>query len=102
MRRKSLIPYQETTILSINNFSPGTKFLLIAKVKDVIQEKITVTDDHEDLEFIIDEEELSDITVGKTVVVFGEKSDSAIKKERIIGLNLDWDLYLKTREFELK
>ena len=37
-----------------------------------------------------------------TIIVFGEKLDSGIKKEHIIKLNLDWELYWKTREIELR
>ena len=102
MRRKSPIPYGETTILSLLNIASGTKFQLITKVKNANQSKVTVTDDNEDLEIEIEEEELSDLEVGETIIVFGEKLDSGIKKEHIIKLNLDWDLYWKTREFELR
>ncbi|MHA2243456.1 MAG: hypothetical protein ACXADY_00655 [Candidatus Hodarchaeales archaeon] len=102
MRRKSSIPYGETTILSLLNITSGTKFQLFAKVKKANQAKVTITDDNEDLEIEIEEEELSDFEVGDTIIVFGEKLDSGIKKEHIIKLNLDWDLYLKTRELELR
>lgn len=102
MRRKSSIPYGETTILSLLNIASGTSFQLIAKVKNVNQAKVTVTDDKEDLEIEIEEEELSDLEVGEIIIVFGEKLDSGIKKEHIIKLNLDWDLYWKTRELELR
>lgn len=102
MRRKSLIPYEETTLLSLSNTTVDTKFQLVAKVKNVDQMKITVTDDNEDLEITIEGEELPDLKAGDSIIIFGEKSDSEIKKERIIKLNLDWDLYTQTREIELK
>ncbi len=102
MRRKSSIPYGETTILSLLNIASGTSFQLIAKVKNANQAKVIVTDDKEDLEIEIEEEELSDLEVGEIIIVFGEKLDSGIKKEHIIKLNLDWDLYWKTRELELR
>ncbi len=102
MRRKSSIPYEETTLLSLSNTTVDTKFQLVAKVKNVDQMKITVTDDNEDLEITIEGEELPDLKAGDSIIIFGEKSDSEIKKERIIKLNLDWDLYKQTREIELK
>ena len=102
MRRKSLIPFGETTILSLLSTTAGIKFQLIAKVKNTNQSKIIITDDHEDLELETEGEELSDLKVGETVIVFGEKLDSGIKKEHILRLNLDWELYRKTRELELR
>ncbi|MFX0122262.1 MAG: hypothetical protein ACFFAE_01380 [Candidatus Hodarchaeota archaeon] len=100
MRRKSSIPYGETTILSLQNITTDTKFQLIAKVKNINQNKITITDDHENLELNIEGEELSDLKPGDIVVVFGKKSDSGINKEQIIKSNLDWGLYQRTRELE--
>lgn len=102
MRRKSLIPFGETTILSLLSTTAGIKFQSIAKVKNTNQSKIIITDDHEDLELETEGEELSDLKVGETVIVFGEKLDSGIKKEHILRLNLDWELYRKTRELELR
>lgn len=102
MRRKFPIPYSETTILSLQNIAADTKFQIIAKVKSFDQTEITITDDHEDLELNIEGEELPDLEIGEVVIVFGEKSDSGIVKERIIRSNLDWALYQKTRELELK
>ncbi|MFX0173019.1 MAG: hypothetical protein ACFE9L_13990 [Candidatus Hodarchaeota archaeon] len=100
MRRKLSIPYSETTILSLLNMSSDTKFQFIAKVKDVNESKITVTDNLEELELSIEGEKISNLNVGETVIVFGEKKDSKINKEQIIKLNIDWDLYLKTQEIE--
>lgn len=100
MRRKSSIPYSETTILSLLNMTTDTKFQVIAKVKQVNENKILITDNHEDLELSLKGEELPHLDVGETVIVFGEKIDSEIKKERILTLKLDWDLYLKTQEIE--
>jgi hypothetical protein len=100
MRRKLSIPYSETTILSLLNMSSDTKFQFIAKVKDVNESKITVTDNHEELELSIEEENITNLNVGETIIVFGEKKGSKINKEQIIKLNIDWDLYLKTQEIE--
>ena len=102
MRRKSSIPYGETTILSLQNIAVDAKFQIVAKVKSINQTKLTITDDHEDLELNIEREELPDLEIGEIVIVFGEKSDSGIVKERIIRSNLDWGLYQKTRELESK
>ncbi|MFX0185936.1 MAG: hypothetical protein ACFE95_22860 [Candidatus Hodarchaeota archaeon] len=100
MRRKSLIPYSETTILSLLNMTTDIKFQVIAKVKLVSENKILISDNHEDLELSIEGEELPHLDIGETIIVFGEKKDSEIKKERILRLKLDWDLYLKTQEIE--
>ena len=102
MRRKSSMPYGETTILSLQNITADTKFQIIAKVKDINQTKITVTDDREDLEIYIEGEELSDLEIGEIIIIFGKKSTSGITKEHIIKSNLDWDLYQKTRALESK
>ncbi|MFX1286151.1 MAG: hypothetical protein ACFFB5_21080 [Promethearchaeota archaeon] len=102
MRRKSSIPYEETTVLSLLSLTADIKFQLIAKVKSVDQKKIIVTDDHEDLEIPLEEEEMIDFKAGDTITIFGEKLDSKIKREHIIKLNLNWDLYQQTREIELK
>lgn len=102
MRRKSSLPYGETTIMSLLNISSGTKFQLIAKVKNVTQTKILVTDDFEDFELNIKGLEHPDLEVGEIIIIFGEKLDSEIRNERLLKLNLDWDLYKKTREIELR
>ncbi len=102
MRRKSSMPYGETTILSLQNITDDTKFQIIAKVKNINQRKITITDDREDLELNIEGEELPDLEIGEIIIVFGKKSASGIIKEHIIRSNLDWDLYQETRALELK
>ena len=100
MRRKSSMPYGETTILSLQNITAETKFQIIAKVKEINQMKIIITDDREDLEIYIEGEEISDLEIGETLIVFGKKSASGIIKEHIVRSNLDWDLYQKTRALE--
>ena len=102
MKRKSSMPYGETTILSLQNITADTKFQIIAKVKDINPPKIIITDDREDLEFNIEGEELPDLEIGETIIIFGEKSVSGIIKEHIIKSNLDWGLYQKTRALESK
>ncbi|MFX0050868.1 MAG: hypothetical protein ACFFAJ_03380 [Candidatus Hodarchaeota archaeon] len=100
MRRKLTIPYSETTIMVLVNLTSDTKFLFIAKVKDINESKITVTDNLEELELSIEGEILSNLDVGETIIVFGEKKDSIIRKEHIMKLNIDWNLYFKTQEIE--
>ncbi len=102
MRRRSSLPYGETTIMSLLNIPSGTKFQLIAKVKNVTQTKILVSDDFEDLELNIEGLEHPDLEAGEIIILFGEKLDSEIRNDRLLKLNLDWDLYKKTREIELR
>jgi hypothetical protein len=101
MRRKSSVPYGETTIMALLNMPSGTKFQLIAKVKNVSGTKILVTDDYEDLELNIEGSELPDLEIGETILIFGEKSDSEIRNDQLLKLNLEWDLYKNTRKIEL-
>ncbi len=100
MRRKSLINYGETTLLSLSNLTAGTKFQVVAQVKDIDPPRITINDNYDNLELSIEEETLSGLEVGETVILFGEKIESGVKKERILAVNFDWSLYQKTRELE--
>ena len=100
MKRKSFIYFGETTILSLSNLTTGTKFQVVAQIKDIDLPRITITDDYDDLEISIEGEKLSGLEVGETVIFFGEKIESGVKKERILTLNCDWNLYQKTRELE--
>ncbi|MHA2223690.1 MAG: hypothetical protein ACXAC8_00555 [Candidatus Hodarchaeales archaeon] len=102
MRRKSLIPYGETSILSLSNMTYGTKFQFTAKVRKINQMKIVIADDHDELEIDIDEEVPSDLKIGETIIVFGEKLKSGFKKEKIVKLRIEWDLYTRTRDLELR
>lgn len=100
MRRKASIPYGETTILSLLNMTAGNKFQLIAKIKDISSRKVTIHDDHEEIDFIISKDEVSDLKVGDVIFLFGKKDETGIQKDCIIKSSLDWDLYLKTRDLE--
>ena len=102
MRRKATVPYGETSILSLANITAGTKFQFIAKIIDISQTVITVSDDHEKMDFTVSEEELADLDVGEIIIVFGEKTETGIQKDQILKLNLDWGLYVKTRDLESK
>ncbi|UCE14277.1 MAG: hypothetical protein JSV04_03645 [Candidatus Heimdallarchaeota archaeon] len=100
MRRRTEISYGETTILSLQNITAGSRVQIIAYVKIIDQSNITVTDGLEDLEIEIEGEELPNLRVGETIIAFGEKTDSGIEIDHIQKLNLDWYLYQKMWEFE--
>lgn len=100
MRRRTEISYGETTILSLQNITIGSKVQIIANVKTVDQSNITVTDGLEDLEIGIEGEELSNLRVGETVIIFGKKHDTGLEIDHIKTLNLDWNLYQKMWKLE--
>jgi hypothetical protein len=100
MRRQTSIPYEETTLLSLHNMATGTKFQLISRIKAIKQNVISLTDNNEDLDLMVENEELSDLNIGQLIVVFGEKTDTGFTTVKIVKSNLDWDLYRRTRELE--
>ncbi|MFX0084531.1 MAG: hypothetical protein ACFFAU_02560 [Candidatus Hodarchaeota archaeon] len=100
MRRRTSIPYGEVTLLSLHNMATGTKFQLISRIKAIKQNIISLTDNSEDLDVIVEDEELSDFNMGQLVIIFGEKTEDGFKTIKIIKSNLDWDLYCRTRELE--
>ena len=100
MRRKSTIPFEETSLLSLQNMTSGTKFQLVTRINDKKQNTVSLTDDHDELEVVIENNDLSGLEVGETIIIFGEKTDSSFIPIKIIKSNLDWGLYCKTRELE--
>jgi len=100
MRRKSTIPYEETSLLSLQNMTSGSKFQLVTKIIDKKQNIVSLTDDHDKLEVVIENNDLSGLEVGETIIIFGEKTDSSFIPIKIIKSNIDWGLYCKTRELE--
>ena len=100
VRRKSIIPYGEVSILSLGNLTPGTKFQLYAKVKSVSESLINISDDYEEFEFKFHPEMPNDLSSDEVILLFGHKADSEIVIEKILKTNLDWELYRKTRELE--
>lgn len=100
MKRKILAPYGETTILALRNISSDTDFQFVAKIKEIRGVSLLLADDHEDLDLSVAGIALPDLEVGNTVIVFGKKTNSEIKISQILKSNLDWGLYVKTRELE--
>jgi hypothetical protein len=99
MRRKLPIPYEETTILSLQNMSNGTKFQLISQIKSVDKNTISITDGNEEFTFEVDQKMLFDLKADEIVNIFGVKIETDYDIIRIIRSNLDWNLYKKTREY---
>ncbi len=102
MRRRTSIPYSEVTLLSLHNMATGTKFQVISRIKAIKQNIISLTDNNEDLDIMVENEKLSDFNIGQLIIIFGEKTDDGFKTIKIIKSNLDWDLYCRTRELESK
>ncbi|MHA1968236.1 MAG: hypothetical protein ACW964_10585 [Candidatus Hodarchaeales archaeon] len=102
MRRKLPIPYEETTILSLQNMSNGTKFQLISQIKSVDKNTISITDGNEEFTFEVDQKMLFDLKADEIVNIFGVKIETDYDIIRIIRSNLDWNLYKNTREIESK
>ncbi|MFW9778742.1 MAG: hypothetical protein ACFFE8_07785 [Candidatus Heimdallarchaeota archaeon] len=100
MRRKTLVPYGETTILALKNMASETDFRLIAKIKEIREGILLLTDDHEEIDISVEGIELPDLEVGNVVIVFGKKTSSGILGSQILWSNLDWKLYTETRELE--
>ena len=45
MKRISLIPYGDISLLSLAGITPGTKFRLFIKIKEITKDKIMFFDD---------------------------------------------------------
>ena len=86
--------------MSLSNLTVGAKFQVVAQIKNIDPEVITITDNYNDLEISIEGETLSGLEVGETIIFFGEKIESGVNVERILPLNCDWSLYWKTRDLE--
>jgi len=86
--------------MALLNMTSDTKFQFIAKIVEINEEQIKVSDGSEDINLYSIHEKLVDLDIGDTVIVFGEKINSKIKEDRILRINLEWDLFQKTREFE--
>ena len=98
MKRKSLMPFGETTLLSLTNLTTDTKFRCLVKLKEIEKEKIQVTDDHGELEIEIDINNIKDFNEGDIAILFGEIQESRIKIIKLLKTNLDWELYFKMKE----
>lgn len=96
MKRKSLMPYGETTLLSLTNLTTETKFRCLVKLNKINKGTIQVTDDHGELEIEIDN--INDFNEGDIAILFGEIQESRIKINKLLKTNLDWELYFKMKE----
>jgi hypothetical protein len=100
MRRKILVPYGETTILALKNMSSDTDFQFVAKITEIQEGNLLLADDHDNIDISVEGIGLPDLEVDNTVIVFGKKENSEIIVSQILKSNLDWGLYVKTRELE--
>ena len=100
MKRISLIPYGDISLLSLASISPGTKFRLLSKVKEITDEKIVVFDDENEHSFSQPIDTSQDIQKDDVIVVFGMKEEESIKIEKIIKMNLDWAHLVKVQGLE--
>ncbi|MHA1972206.1 MAG: hypothetical protein ACTSW1_04385 [Candidatus Hodarchaeales archaeon] len=100
MKRKSRMPYGETSLLSLRNLTPGTKFQCIVRLKRITEEKVLLSDEHEEIEIPWEKSEELQGKEEKVLLLFGKVDESGIIPEKILETNLDWDLYNKVREFE--
>ena len=101
MKRISQIPFEEVSILSLANISLGTKFQLFGKVNELTSNNLLLSDEINEFTFSIEAIDLSSIKTGDVVLVFGEKEEAGIKLVKVIKMNLDWALLVKTRNLEL-
>jgi hypothetical protein len=101
MKRISQVPYEEVSILSLPNITPGTKFQLFAKIKEFNDNNLLLTDEINDFSFSFETVDFPNIEIGDLVLVFGRKEEDDIELVKIIKMNLDWTLFTKTRNLEL-
>ncbi len=80
--------------------STDTKFQFIAKVIEIDEKQIKVSDGSEDISILLKHDNLLNLNIGDIIIVFGEKVNTKIEEEHILKLNLDWDLFQKTQECE--
>lgn len=98
MKRKSNMPYGETTLLSLTSLTTDTKFRCLVRIIEITIEMIRITDNHEELEIEIRNDDVKDFEEGDIAFLFGEIQESGIKVKKLLKTNLDWDLYYKMKE----
>lgn len=86
--------------MALLNMATDTKFQFIAKVIEIIEKHVNVTDGSEEISILLMHEDHVNLTAGDIVIVFGEKVNSKIQEDHILKLDLDWDLFKKTQEYE--
>jgi hypothetical protein len=101
MKRISQIPFEEISILSLANVTPGTKFQLFGKVKELKDDSLLLSDEINEFSLAFETKDLLNVKTGDVVLVFGKKEETSIKLVKIIKMNLDWALLAKTRNLEL-
>ncbi|MHA1214581.1 MAG: hypothetical protein ACTSPG_04750 [Candidatus Hodarchaeales archaeon] len=100
MKRKSRMPYGETSLLSLRNLTPGTKFQCIVRLKNISEGKVLLSDNHEEIEISWEESEGLKNKLDKVMLLFGRIDESGLIPEKLLETNLDWELYHRVREIE--
>ncbi|MHA1994275.1 MAG: hypothetical protein ACW97Z_07025 [Candidatus Hodarchaeales archaeon] len=100
MSRTSIRPYEEITILSLANITDETKFQFFCKIKEKEDAYIILTDDNSEYKFTLTEEKFVDVHMGDILLAFGQKKGEEMNLEKLMKLNLDWSLLVKTRAIE--
>ncbi len=100
MSRTSIRPYEEITILSLANITDETKFQFFCKIKEKEDAYVILTDDNSEYKFTLTEEKFVDVHMGDIVLAFGQKKGEEMNLEKLMKLNLDWSLLVKTRAIE--
>ncbi len=100
MKRISLIPYGDISLLSLASITPGTKFRLFSKIKEITKDKIVFFDDQNEHSLTHSTETFKGIKKDDVVLAFGIKEESSLKIEMILQMNLDWALLTKVQDLE--
>lgn len=100
MKRISLIPYGDISLLSLAGITPGTKFRLFSKIKEITKDKIIFFDDQNEHNITRSNDSYKGIKKDDVVLVFGTKEESTLKIEKILSMNLDWTLLSKVQDLE--
>ena len=100
MSRTSIRPYEEITILSLANITDETKFQFFCKIKEKEDAYVILTDDNSEYKFTLTEEKFVDVHMGDILLAFGRKKGEEMNLEKLMKLNLDWSLLVKTRAIE--
>ena len=95
MKRISLIPYDDISLLSLASVTPGTKFRLFSKIKEITKDKIVFFDDQNEHSFTHSTEPFEGIKKDDVI-----KEESSLKIEKILQMNLDWALLTKVQDLE--
>ena len=100
MKRISLIPYGDISLLSLAGIASGTKFRLFSKIKKITKDKIVFFDGQKEYSIAHSNESYKGIKKDDVVLVFGTKEESTPKIEKILLMNLDWALLTKVQDIE--